>query len=60
MDLNERCGIDAFLIDSCPSVVQALHVLSITETDFKCKSDTDDLHADLTYFLLEKSFSQKY
>lgn len=29
MNANETCDIDAFLIKSCPAVVQALYLLSL-------------------------------
>jgi hypothetical protein len=32
MDLNGSCGTDAFLIESCPAVVQALYLLSLKLT----------------------------
>jgi hypothetical protein len=32
VNLNESCGIDAFLIESCPAVVQALNLLSLKLT----------------------------
>jgi hypothetical protein len=32
MNLNEKCGIDAYLIESCPAVVQALYLLPLEFT----------------------------
>jgi hypothetical protein len=32
MNLNESCGTDAFLIKSCPAVVQALYLLPLKLT----------------------------
>jgi hypothetical protein len=32
MNLNQTCGIDAFLIESCPAVVQALYLMSLKFT----------------------------
>jgi hypothetical protein len=32
MNLNESCGIDVFLIKSCPAVVQALYFVSLKLT----------------------------
>jgi hypothetical protein len=50
MNLNQSCGIDAFLIKSCPSVVQALYLLSLKLT--KCILDRDYMYVDLTYFII--------
>jgi hypothetical protein len=59
MNLNESYGIDDFLIESCPAEVQALQVLSIIKTDFKCMSDRDDLYVDFAYFVSENAFSHE-
>jgi hypothetical protein len=32
MNLNENCGVDAFVMDSYPAVVQALYLLSFKLT----------------------------
>jgi hypothetical protein len=49
MKLNESCGINSFLIKSCPTVVQALYFLSLKlKLTFKCMSDRDDLYIDFT------------
>jgi hypothetical protein len=32
MNLNQGCGIDTFLTESCPAVVQALYLLSLKFT----------------------------
>jgi hypothetical protein len=58
MNLNESCGTDAFLVQSCPAVVQALYLLSLKLT-FKCISDIDDMDIDLTCFSLQIVFSQR-
>jgi hypothetical protein len=39
MNLNQRCGTDAFLIKSCPAVVQALDILSLKLTLSACKTE---------------------
>jgi hypothetical protein len=52
MNLNERCGIDGFIIKPCPAVVQSSQVLYIIKTYIKCISNRDDLYVDFTYFVL--------
>jgi hypothetical protein len=60
MNLNETCGTDASLIESCPTVVQTLYVLSSKST-FKCTSDTDGLYyVHLAYFIVGNVSSQRY
>jgi hypothetical protein len=42
VNLNQSCGIDAFLIKSCPSEVRAMYLLSLKltlspyQTDMTC------------------------
>jgi hypothetical protein len=57
VNVNQSCGIDAFLIKSCPPVVQALYLLSLKLTSSAYQ--TDDLYIDLTRFVLENVFSQR-
>jgi hypothetical protein len=52
MNLNQRCGTDVFLLESCLVVVQAF-ILTVIKIYFKCISGRDDLYIDLTYFILE-------
>jgi hypothetical protein len=57
VNVNQSCGIDAFLIKSCPAVVQALYLLSLKLASSVYQ--TDDLYIDLTRFVLENVFSQR-
>jgi hypothetical protein len=52
VNLNQSCGIDAFLIKSCPDVIQAFS-LTATKIEYKYILDTDDKCVDLTYFISE-------
>jgi hypothetical protein len=40
MNLNESCGIDAFLTKSCPAVVQALYLLPLKLTSGVYQTET--------------------
>jgi hypothetical protein len=51
MNLSEKCGIVAFLTESCPAVVQALYLLSLQFT--LSSYQRYPIYADLTYFILD-------
>jgi hypothetical protein len=38
MSVNQSCGTDAFLIESCPDVVQVLYLLSLKLTLSACQT----------------------
>jgi hypothetical protein len=50
MNLKAICGIDAFLIESCPAVVQALYLMSLEfilsayHTEMSCIHRLDVFH----------------
>jgi hypothetical protein len=65
MNLNDNCGIDAFLIEPCPAVVQALYLLSLRftssahQTGMSCIRRLDIFHF-IKCFLTALSASEHF
>jgi hypothetical protein len=61
MNLNEKCDIDAYLIESCPAVVQALYLLPLEFTLGANHTEMTCTYLILDFFLYlnhERNFSQ--
>jgi hypothetical protein len=52
VNLYDSRDIDAFLIESCPAVDQALYLLSLKLAEVHIRQRCP-LYIDLTYFILE-------
>jgi hypothetical protein len=64
MILNQNCGIVSLLTESCPTVVQALYVLSLKltltarQTEMSCVRRLDMFHCRKMFFIYVSASKQ--